>query len=389
MQSSAIRFPGLALGLSAALMLSACSGTGPTDWDLRTNGLNTGQAVQQATAAPPKPDANGVISYPGYQVVVARQGDTVTSIAARVGIDAASLAAFNALKTTDNLRQGETLALPTRVATTSGAPATGAVIGAPGGSVDVETIATTALDRAAPVQQSAPLSATTPGTQPVRHQVQRGETAFSIARSYNISAKALADWNGLGPDLAVREGQYLIIPTLAADAAPATATETAPGQGSPTPEPPSAKEPLPAEKTTNAADAAKAVPASPDLGSQRTTASAARFAMPLEGKIIRGYVKKTNDGIDISASAGSPVQAAADGTVAAITTDTSGTPIIVIRHADNLLTVYAGVDGLKVAKGDAVKRGQTIAVVRAGNPAFLHFEVRQGVDSVDPMPYLQ
>ena len=62
---------------------------------------------------------------------------------------------------------------------------------------------------------------------------------------------------------------------------------------------------------------------------------------------------------------------------------------MVIRHADNILTVYAGVDGVKLAKGAAVKRGQVIATVRAGNPAFLHFEVRKGVDSVDPMPYLQ
>ena len=68
---------------------------------------------------------------------------------------------------------------------------------------------------------------------------------------------------------------------------------------------------------------------------------------------------------------------------------TEGTPIIVIRHADNILTVYAGVDGAKVAKGATVKRGQTIATVRAGNPAFVHFEVRKGVESVDPMPYLQ
>jgi len=42
-----------------------------------------------------------------------------------------------------------------------------------------------------------------------------------------------------------------------------------------------------------------------------------------------------------------------------------------------------------VAKGDKVKRGQTIAVVRAGSPSFLHFEVRNGIDAVDPMPYLQ
>jgi murein DD-endopeptidase MepM/ murein hydrolase activator NlpD len=62
---------------------------------------------------------------------------------------------------------------------------------------------------------------------------------------------------------------------------------------------------------------------------------------------------------------------------------------VVIRHADNLLTVYAGVDALKVKKGDKVQRGQAIAVIRQGNPAFLHFEVRKGVDSLDPMTFLQ
>ena len=77
------------------------------------------------------------------------------------------------------------------------------------------------------------------------------------------------------------------------------------------------------------------------------------------------------------------------GTVAAITKNTEGVPIVVIRHADNLLTVYGGIDGVTVAKGATVKRGQSIAKVRTGNPAFVHFEVRQGFDSVDPMKYLQ
>ena len=64
-------------------------------------------------------------------------------------------------------------------------------------------------------------------------------------------------------------------------------------------------------------------------------------------------------------------------------------PILVIKHAGGVLTVYANIDGIKVAKGDTVKRGQTVAVVRQGDPAFLHFEVRKGVDAVDPMTYLQ
>ncbi|MFZ9949516.1 MAG: M23 family metallopeptidase, partial [Gemmobacter sp.] len=93
--------------------------------------------------------------------------------------------------------------------------------------------------------------------------------------------------------------------------------------------------------------------------------------------------------IGIGAPAGSPVRAAADGTVAAITRDTEQVPIIVIRHADNLLTVYANVEGISVEKDAPVRRGQTIAAVRPGNPTFLHFEVRRGFESIDPMTLLQ
>ena len=41
-----------------------------------------------------------------------------------------------------------------------------------------------------------------------------------------------------------------------------------------------------------------------------------------------------------------------------------------------------------VEKGDKVVRGQKIAEVRDASPSFLHFEVRDGFDSVDPIPYL-
>lgn len=377
------RFP--VLGLMATLLVSACSNSTALDWDLRSGAgsLDTSDAALDTSDARPNADQRGVISYPGYQVAEARRGDTVASMAARVGISADELARYNALRPEDTLRAGEIVALPGRVATSS-TDSTGAVIGG-ANSVDVASIATTALDRVGtdsqPVARSGSLG------EPLRHKVARGETAFSIARTYNVSAKSLADWNGLGPDLAVREGQFLIIPTAGA-VAPAL-SDTAPGSGTPTPTPPSAKKPLPDEEVAPAAAKPKATPASPDLGTDRTAASAARFVMPVNGKIIRGYVKKTNDGIDIAAPAGTVVIAAAAGTVAAVTKDTSGIPIIVIRHADGVLTVYAGVDGVTLTKGAAVKRGQAIAVVRTGSPSFLHFEVRQGVDSVDPMPYLK
>lgn len=382
------------LGITSTLvMMAACTGTGgggaglgALDWDLRGGSvLTTRDAALQATERRPAADARGVISYPTYQVAVARRGDTVASVANRVGIDVAELARYNAIMPTDSLRDGEIIALPRRVAESGGiVPATGGFGGAGVAPVDVSSIATTALDR---VGTSTPAATIKPaGNQPVRHQVRRGETAFTIARSYNVSAKSLGEWNGLGANLDVREGQYLIIPVASAGAPPAEVVSQ-PGQGSSTPTPPSATKPLPDEKTAPAAAKPKDTPASPALAADRT--STTKMVMPVSGAIIRPYSKGRNDGIDIAATAGAPVKAAASGTVAAITKDTEQTPIIVIRHEGNLLTVYAGVDAITVKKGDSVQRGQTIAKVRAGTPTFLHFEVRRGVDSTDPVAYLQ
>lgn len=377
----------MATAVAALLALTACSSAPDLDWDLRSRG-DTTQAARSATANRPAADPRGVISYPDYQVAVAQRGDTVASVAGRLGLSADELARMNALKPTDPLRAGELLVLPTRVA--SGAvPVTGSNVGVVvgGGPVDVSSIATTALDRVGGAQPAAAPAPT--GSGPLRHKVLRGETAFTIARLYNVSAKALAEWNGLGPDLGVREGQTLLIPTITGAAPDPEPVPTPPGAGSPTPEPPSASKPLPDEDIAPAAEATEGKPASPDLGEDRTSASSSQLAMPVSGSILRGYSKGKNDGIDIAASAGTPVKAAADGTVAAITKDTDQVPIIVIRHADNLLTVYAGVDGLKVKKGDKVSRGQAIAAIRAGNPSFLHFEVRRGVDSLDPTDFLK
>ena len=368
-------------------VVSGCSSDRSLDWDLRNNGSSTAGSVERATSARPQPDANGVISYPGYQVVVARRGDTVASLAARVGLSGTQLASFNALNPDNPLRAGEVLALPVRVAATNVAAAL-PTAPMPNG-LDVSAIATTALDRVdgtSAASAAAPLSSQSSGPVPVRYQVKRGETAFSIARQFDISAKALADWNGLGPDLAVREGQYLIIPTAQDAARLPAADATLPGQGSPLAEPPSASQPLPDEPTPTAAQVAASLPASPDLSAQRTTSSAAQFVMPIDGSITRGYKKKVNDGIDIAASAGAPIKAAAAGIVAAVTKDPSGNPILVLKHSGGLLTVYTGIASIVVAQGATVTRGQTIAKAAGGT---MHFEVRQGLESVDPLPYLQ
>ena len=371
----------LVLGASA-LALSACVNPGNLDWDLRGNGGATSDAARQATAAVPTADANGILSYPDYQLATARRGDTVAAMAGRLGLNAGDLARANALRVTDPLREGELLLLPGRV---SAAPQP-AMIG--NGSVDISSIATSALDEAGP---SATAAVAQPASgQPLTHRVARGETAFAIARTYNVSAKALADWNQLGPDMAVREGQTLMIPIATAPAPDPEPVPTAPGAGSPTPEPPSAAKPLPDEDTEATGTKPKDTPASPDLGTDASAASAAKFAMPVQGKIIRGYDKKSNQGVDIAAAAGTQVVAAEAGSVTVISADTNGKGIVILRHAGNLLTVYVGVSDVSVAKGAKVTRGQAIGKVAAGDPAFLHFEVRNtSKESFDPMTYLQ
>ena len=109
---------------------------------------------------------------------------------------------------------------------------------------------------------------------------------------------------------------------------------------------------------------------------------------PVSGSIIREYAKGKNEGINIKAAPGTVVKAADAGTVAGITKSADGVPIVLIRHPNNLITVYANVTDLAVKQGDIIKRGQSIAKLRSGDNSFLHFEVRKGFDSVDPNPFI-
>jgi murein DD-endopeptidase MepM/ murein hydrolase activator NlpD len=116
---------------------------------------------------------------------------------------------------------------------------------------------------------------------------------------------------------------------------------------------------------------------------------AAQFIQPVPGQILVPYKKGKNEGINIGAATGTPVKAAAAGTVAAITRDVEQVPILVLRHPGNVLTVYANISGISVKKGDRVSQGQSVAQVGPGSPPFLHFEVREGFESVNPTKYLQ
>ena len=382
---------------SSAMILAACEGQ-PLDFDLR--GINGGFSTANAATAPvaerPKPDNRGVISYPNYQVAVARRGDTLADVAARIGSSPAALAKFNGIAPDVPLRRGEIIALPNRVAEPS--PATGAATTGPIQPVDITSLAGGAIDNAAAtpgVQTTALPSNAKPaaqtGKEPVRHRVERGETAFTVARLYGVPVKALAEWNGLGAEFKIREGQFLLIPVALQNPPPrANDPGPLPGVGSPTPEPPSSSKPLPENETSTLPRPETTQPAKPvaDVGKTTKPAKTTKLTAPVQGSIIRAYSKGKNEGINIKGAAGDVVVAAESGTVAAITKSAEGVPIVVVRHPENLLTVYANVTDVSVSKGASVKRGQPIAKLRNGNDSYVHFEVRQGFDSVDPAPFI-
>jgi len=377
------RSNGYALSLMIVVALSAVSGcnTSDFDMDLRQNQYGTSDAARGVLEKRPKPDSRGIITYPNYQVAIAKFGDTLEILANRIGVDAQSLANYNGVKTSETLRPGEVIALPGKIAEVEADPSKGLI--------DVAEIAENALDDPSPSSEAATPpkeQKTTLSSEPIRHKVKRGETAFTISRLYNVSIRSLAEWNALDADFTIREGQFLLIPLT--NMPPPTKEAVVkppekPGEGSVTPTPPSAKKPLPKNDTS------EETPAVVNDAPKVAAPTGGRFAYPVNGKIIREYVKNKTDGIDLSAAPGSTIVAAQAGTVAAITADADQVPIVVIKHADNILTVYANVADISVSKGTAVSRGQPIGKVRNGNPAYLHFEVRNGFESVDPMDYLK
>ncbi|MEM7440189.1 MAG: peptidoglycan DD-metalloendopeptidase family protein [Pseudomonadota bacterium] len=370
----------LILGASA-IALAACQGV---DLSSLRNGIDrrpdtAGSA--QNVAPRPKPDARGVISYPNYQVIVANGGETMDELAGRVGMTGADLARHNGLPVTYRPRGGEVLALPKGIVTPAGQTDTA------NSTTNLESIASTAIGRA-DGQTTTTTAAVQQGPEPIRHVVEPGETAYSIARLYDVSVNSLASWNGLGKDLEIRNGQQLLIPVVA-DGSPrrdVAAAATQPGDGSPTPLPPSSVDPLPDPDEVKSSP----VPKSPNLVEQRTASSnVPKMQRPVSGKVLRGYSTKPggNEGIDFAAPKGASVQAADDGEVALVSSAGSNTKIVLIRHPGNVYTVYSNVSNVAVKKGQKVSRGATVGKVAGGSPSFVHFEIRKGTESVDPTPY--
>jgi len=132
-----------------------------------------------------------------------------------------------------------------------------------------------------------------------------------------------------------------------------------------------------------------------------------KTAAPVSGEPVAEYAMdclsynqttrdwRVHNGIDITAEAGTPVLAAADGTVYTIFEDDTMGMTVVIRHEGGYVTTYASLaKELSVSAGDTVTLGQAIGTV--GNTALLetatgdhiHFSVTHNDAPMDPADFL-
>jgi len=117
-----------------------------------------------------------------------------------------------------------------------------------------------------------------------------------------------------------------------------------------------------------------------------------KFLQPVKGRIISSFGPKAdglhNDGINIEAPRGSPVQAAENGVVVYVGNELKGSGnLILIRHDGGYFTAYAHLDKFEIQRGATVSRGQIIGRVGstgAVSSPQLHFELRKGAQAINP-----
>jgi murein DD-endopeptidase MepM/ murein hydrolase activator NlpD len=146
--------------------------------------------------------------------------------------------------------------------------------------------------------------------------------------------------------------------------------------------------------------AAQAAPDSPaangstETSSSPTTAPAGGFIWPVSGPITSPFGMRwgtLHPGIDIGVPTGTPIHAAAAGTVIYCGWMSGYGNLVMIDHGGNLATLYGHQSSIAASCGETVSQGQVIGY--SGCTGFctgphVHFEVRVNGSPVDPLGYL-
>jgi len=122
-----------------------------------------------------------------------------------------------------------------------------------------------------------------------------------------------------------------------------------------------------------------------------TPVAASRFMWPVKGKVLAEFAEPRRKGIDIDGRPGDAIVAAAPGRVTYIGNGIPGMgKLVVIKHENGFITVYAHNRNILVKEQQAVAQGQRIAELGSTDSERpkLHFQIRKGAAAVDPLLYL-
>lgn len=195
------------------------------------------------------------------------------------------------------------------------------------------------------------------------HTVAQNERFEDVARAYNVDTRSLALLNRMEAPYRVRAGDRVVLPAMArAEVAPALA--------------------------------APRVAAAPNSAPTAPVANV-HLALPMQGRVVARFGAQASggrlDGIEIAGREGDRISAAADGDVVYAGSDLPAYgELVLVRHANDLVTAYAYTRRALVREGQRVRAGEAIAELgaRTDGGARLLFQVRQGSTPVDPGPLL-
>lgn len=209
------------------------------------------------------------------------------------------------------------------------------------------------------------------------HIVRPGDSVYIISQRYAVSQYQLAQLNFLKPPFELKIGQKLQLPnsldfSVLDVGLPDGVTGT------------NIAQPAPTKNSVPAAPRKRFV--APSL------AGSSGFSWPVQGEIITEFGSSQrgvhNDGVNIAASEGASVGAAAKGRVAFVGTNIkSFGKLVLVKHDGGIITAYAHLGDISVTEGDIVTAGQSIGTIgqsgRVDSPQ-LHFEIRKSRQPVDP-----
>src|SRR4030043_228287 len=195
------------------------------------------------------------------------------------------------------------------------------------------------------------------------HVVERHQTLYRICKTYGVDLKEVSSLNGISYPGKIQTGQRVFIP--------------------------GAKKVL---KVEIYIDDVVAEPGE----KVRIAYKKLDFIWPVEGKINDVFVgaeRRRNQGIDISSPLGTPIKASNAGMVIYSNNTIKGYGnLIILRHSEEYVTVYAHNQVNLVEEGAWVEKGQIIGKVgqtgKASGP-HLHFEIRKNNRAVDPLLFLK